>query len=471
MKFLTTRTALTAAMLMTTAAVHADTASFADGVGGYTGATDIYIPRVNGASGAGPTTALATDNPPVDELWIDQDGTNGVAYGAIIYQFADVFGAGAGQVDLGAEIVSASLSLSSGVSSGSAGTNSDPRVHGLLGPTSVSTTFEDLSGISSGDQLLAGSYLYPKGSGGLLTPWTDFRDGHAGATTEDYDVTSYIRSISSGDVAASNLALLATNNGTDGWQLFTSIALTEANRPTLTIEYNNARIQQTSVLNSGSATIVELGNQGADTTTVKTSGGVGVDNALDQADDPDGLLEQHFEQGLIKFDLNSVLPSGADLQQARLVLTTAIASNAQSGDNNNVDGGMNVRQMLVDWDTTTLPSELGSQFGVQVSEGEASTAYVDMNGNFFDGSSVGNAGFDSIAQGEEFVFDVTGIVQNWLDGENNYGFVVSKLDNDGWQFEAGDVALYLDYTTAVPEPSSLALLGLGALLIARRRRG
>lgn len=470
--------------LLTAPFAHAATSvSFVDNVGGYTGATDIYIPRATAIGGA-PATATATDSIFVDQLFIDHDSAGGTTYGAVIYQFADVFGAGAGQVDLGYEIVSASLRLQSGTS-GSADTTSDPRVYGITGPTSVSTTYEDLSGFNPTQQGAdTNSYIYSSGSS-LITPWQSFVDSHGDDVAVNYDVSQYIRSVSAGSVAPENLALLATNTSTNGWQLATSISADASRRPTLEITYDASRVQNSVVLGSGQAIIAELGNQGDDVTTPKTSGGIGIDYALDQeADpalpdeiiDPTGALEQHLEQGLIKFDLAGVLPGNAVLQQARLVTPTATVSNAQSGDTNNSDGGITVRQVLVDWDLEanatlpTLPSEFGSEFGIQVSEGEADAAFVDLSGNFLDGSSVGNAGFDSLSQGEEAVFDVTDIVQAWLDGEENYGFVISKIDEDGWQFEASGVELQLDFTTPVPEPGSLALLGLGAVLISARRR-
>ncbi|MEM6258805.1 MAG: PEP-CTERM sorting domain-containing protein [Planctomycetota bacterium] len=492
---------VTGALLLAPAVHAATSVSFTDNVGGYTGATDIYIPRAfempdTPASGAPfvpglPATAIATDNIFVDQLFIDQDGAGGTTYGAVIYKFADVFGTGAGQVGLGYEIISASLSITTG-SSGSSGTNGDPRVHGITGPVSKDTTYEALSGFDPTAQSLDRStYIYASGSP-LLTPWQSFVDGHGRGTetapgsgvytgeTVAYDVSQYIRTVSAGIVSPENLALLATNNSTDGWQLTTSIAADPTKRPTLEITYDASRIQNSVVLGSSQAVIAQVGDQSGgqavDSTAGLTTGQLSIDNALDQADDPNGTLEQHFEQGLIEFDIASAIPNNGVLQQARLILPTAIASNAQSGDTNNDDAGISIRQMLVDWDLLTdatlptLPSEFGSQAGIQVSEGEASAAFVDLNGNFLDGSSVGNAGFDALSQGEEAVFDVTLIVQNWLDGDENYGFVVSKLDNDGWQIDVEGIELQLDFTTPVPEPGSLALLGLGAALISARRR-
>jgi hypothetical protein len=448
----------------------AATLSFTQGVGGYNSGTDIYVAREATTNAAAPTEPT-TDSVTLEEIWIDQDGTGIGSYGAVIYKFSDVFGSGAGQIGVGSEIVSASLSLSSGTTSAYADTSGDPRVFGALSATSVATTFQDLSGLD-GTAQSTGGYLHGTQSG-FLTPWQSFFDGHGNAETLDYDVTGYLRAVSAGNVLAENLALVATNNSTNGWQLFTNIAADTAKRPTLNIEYSAARTQHTAILDSGYATVVQLGGQGANTIEVKTSGNVSVDGTTDSFTPND--------QAIIKFDITSEVPAGAALQQARLVTVTGTGAGA-SGDTNNIDAGITVRQILVDWDVNdldaakpTLPLEFGTEFGIQNTEGEASNAYVDMNGNFLDGTKVSNLGFDSLAVGEEYVFDVTEIVQDWIDNGNNYGFVLTKYDSDGWAFEASTVQLQLDYTTAssVPEPTSALLAGVGLLgccLAGRRRR-
>jgi len=202
---------------------------------------------------------------------------------------------------------------------------------------------------------------------------------------------------------------------------------------------------------------VQLGSQGADTTTQLTSGEVGVDGLSSTGEPPNN-------QAIVKFDLASALPAGAELQSARLVTVTG-GGLAAATDINNVDAGVSVRQILVDWDLDsadatlpTLPSEFGASFGIQDSEGEASSGYVDTNGMLFDGTRIANQGFDALNVGEEFVFDVTGIVENWLGGQANYGFVINKKNTDGWAFNVDDVQLQLDYTVvAVPEPSAIPL--------------
>ncbi len=248
------------------------------------------------------------------------------------------------------------------------------------------------------------------------------------------------------------------------------------------IEFATARTQQSTVLDSSRATIAQLGSQwggelndpAGDITLQVNTGDVGIDGTEATGQFPNN-------QGLIRFDLTGILPAGAILQQARLVTVTG-GGNAASNDTNNISAGIAVRQMLVDWDLdatdatlATLPSEFGTTWGIQDSEGEASSRFVDMNGNFFDGTSRSNAGFDALDVGEEYVFDVTGIVENWLDGDANYGFVINKRGTDGWAFAASGVQLQLDYTTAVvPEPTSLALtslafIGIGTLLRLRAK--
>jgi len=432
------------------------------------GGSEIYVARDQMTNGVAPS-ATTTGSFSGSEAWIDQDGSG--SFGAAVYKFANVFGSGASQVPAGSRIVSATLGLTTG-SSGSAGTLGDPRVHGATGPISTSVTFEQLSGLTPAEQGAAG-YLYGFG-GGPLTAWQSYADGQGNAETIPYDVSGYLRMVSAGVVSAADLALVATNNSTDGWQLWTQNASVAGNRPTLSIEYDTTRQQGVTTLGSDKATFVQLGSQGADTTELRTDS-AGVDGI-----DETGVTPN--DQAIIKFDLAAALPDGAQLQSARLVAVTGSGVSA-SDDTNNVDAGIAVRQILVDWDLDstdatlpTLPSEFGSIPGIQDSEGEASGGFVDMNGNLFDDTKIANRGFDAINVGEEFVFDVTGIVENWLDGDANYGFIINKKNTDGWYFNVDDVQLQLDYTTpvAVPEPGSLSLaaaaLAIAAAAGIRQRR-
>lgn len=454
--------------------VHAATLQFRDD-GSYTGLTEIYIAR-DALIGGGTPLDPSTDSYALDQVWLDQNGAGSNTFGLAVYDFDNIFGGATGQVPLGFEIVSASLSIHTGTS-GTAGTLNDPRVFGAALPINVSTTYQDLSGHDATQQ--ASEYLYGTESG-YLTAVQEFWDGHNANIAQSFDVTQYVRAVTAGDIPVNNFALAVTNIGTDGYQLFTSNASSPGSRPTLTIEYDTSRYQHVQTLDSNDAQIVQMARAGADQAFAVTSGTVWLDGGDSVANDPNGDVV--LDQALVRFDLANVLPAGAVLQEARLIAVTADASGfGPSGDTNNVDAGIAVRQMLVDWDLDpsatlpTLPSEFGSTFGIQWTEGEASgnltEGYVDMNGNFFDGTSITNKGLDSLLAGEEYAFDVTDIVQNWIDGDPNYGFLLHKLSTDGWGINAQDVQLQLSYTTIIPEPASMILLAAGCTaLLGRRRR-
>lgn len=80
----------------------------------------------------------------------------------------------------------------------------------------------------------------------------------------------------------------------------------------------------------------------------------------------------------------------------------------------------------------------------------------------------------------QVAFDVTAIVNDWVDGDNTVFAIAITAKNDPQTGNGGSGYLHgflnnsanpgSTFLTIVPEPSSFALLGLGALFVARRRR-
>ncbi|MFI4860982.1 MAG: DNRLRE domain-containing protein [Phycisphaerales bacterium JB063] len=179
------------------------------------------------------------------------------------------------------------------------------------------------------------------------------------------------------------------------------------------------------------------------------------------------------QQGLLQFvGLENMLVPGGTINSATLQLTVPSDITFSDGETNAV------HQMLVAWEETdtygSAPWAGGATPQIDLDDVEAaSIAVADSNAFATD---------DIIPQGAVLTFDVTSIVQAWADGEANYGFLFQSLglagggglfmassEYDGADGEAARPTLIID-GDVVPEPGSLALLGLGGLAILRRRR-
>ncbi len=112
----------------------------------------------------------------------------------------------------------------------------------------------------------------------------------------------------------------------------------------------------------------------------------------------------------------------------------------------------------------------------------AGTPGLSSPGTDYVATPVASLAFDAQAAGTQLVFNLTSagvaIVANWVDNPSQNGGFLLRLDgpqdqnrNDGiWSAEAPTLSDRPLLTVALPEPTTPALLGAGALLLARRRR-
>jgi autotransporter-associated beta strand protein len=122
--------------------------------------------------------------------------------------------------------------------------------------------------------------------------------------------------------------------------------------------------------------------------------------------------------GLIRFDdvigtNPGQVPAGTTIQSATLSLYTTTASYANSG------GPYSVHQLLVPVDDSSNWNDPFGGNGPDETAGEIGPA-VDA--------------FTGMGYGERSSVNVTDIVQNWSDGQANYGFNIKPGTSDGWNF-------------------------------------
>ncbi len=164
--------------------------------------------------------------------------------------------------------------------------------------------------------------------------------------------------------------------------------------------------------------------------------------------------------GLIRFDDifgsgPNQIPLGSSIISATLTLNVAGGTSADSA---------SVHRMLVSWLETDTWNSWDGGDGVDTDNVEALVAHDDEIG-------------PPIGLGIHTV-DVKTTVQAWSDGTaTNFGWAIlhDPASHDGWRFDSSEVGLsgmppILSIT--IPEPATLSLVavGIGTLLMRRRRR-
>ncbi|MBN2376935.1 MAG: DNRLRE domain-containing protein [Sedimentisphaerales bacterium] len=133
------------------------------------------------------------------------------------------------------------------------------------------------------------------------------------------------------------------------------------------------------------------------------------------------------QQGLLKFDEmfedeGGPIPRGAVIYSATLTMHTPTDVAYAEGEANAV------YKMLVDWSESdaygAVPWEGGATRQIDLDDVEAGSTAVDDCTDYTDTSNV-------IPKGTTMTFDVTSAVQDWANGDSNYGFLFQSLGQAG----------------------------------------
>ncbi|MEL6576306.1 MAG: DNRLRE domain-containing protein [Pseudomonadota bacterium] len=248
-----------------------------------------------------------------------------------------------------------------------------------------------------------------------------------------FDVTQLVRDWQAGD-AVNGVAFF--NDSSDGWDFDGDDTGSGGTGPILSVDYvmgdlvslTGAQTNQLDEANPDTAfpnlpdVVVDLDNGGFET------------------------------QALVTFDGLDNLPSDRALEIATLEFYT----------NSTTDGLVAVFQLLSEFDENTT----WNSFGNGVTPGADTTLFP---------ADVLFAPEDE----QRAIFDVTAIVQAWLDGDAPLGFALLIDSIDGWDFD-GDASgaggfgptLNLVFAAEVPLPASALLLlgGMAGLVVCRRQK-
>lgn len=407
------------------------TVTFQQGVNGYADAQDIRISMTatrdgtNGNSVGNYTIdGWRTDDPDTPEIESDSPDEQS------LMSFANIFGAGAGQIPLGATILEASLTNKT-FDTGTTPVSPGPwGVARLMQPFTTATRYADFPS-SNGNPLLPsrgawfedGYASRPVGAFGGLS--ATLPGGPTGTRVlggvADADVFPIVQQWSNGAPNHGFVIQAGWTGQTDGWGFFTTGAATVANRPKLSVTYTTDPIGITTFQRDQNGytgdTVARLDSGGdlngsGDDVTIDgsvSSGAYYIDGATGSGGVFSGLLKF---TGVFGANAGQA-PADKPVEKAWLVLTTGL------GDDQRSPGPFSVHPMLREWDVTSLYTNFGATPGFQEADGDIG-AVLDSN-------------FGATNGGESW-FDVTAYMEGIRNGVNDedLGFALLPNTGDGW---------------------------------------
>jgi len=420
--------------------------SFQQNVDGYTDGFQIRIsgdvnnPARDGTNGNTSTSYL------IDGFQTDDPLTTTIeAYSPDeqdLIRFANIFGAGAGKIPLGATILDAKLTYTTATT-----TNAESPgpfgVSALLQPFTAATRYTDFPSSNS-------NALLKNSRGAWFRDGADQEIGHpyslrpvgafAGpnSSTAPLTGTNVLNGVTSANVRQivqhwSNDSTGENNYGmvvhagftgqTNGWGFWTNGNATPSNRPKLSVTYTTDPI---------AVNVFQRGLNGYSGGTVaRISSGADYVSSLDDVtingDEQTGsfYIDESEATGtgnrfrtLFKFtglfgEATGQAPADKPVAKAWLVLTTGL------NDDNRSPGPFSVHKMLRDWDVTTTYGQFGAVPGLQEADGDIGPAIDTVYGSI---------------NGQETSFDVTSYVENLRRNplDPDFGLAVAPYTNDGW---------------------------------------
>jgi len=325
----------------------------------------------------------------------------------------------------------------------------------------------------------AGSYTANVKNMGGANRNDAFTDG----SKPQIDVSSLARQWQSGAIANNGIQLNAREgyNATyPDYLMYSSDHATADNRPQLIIDYiepdtytvgyhrfeRGARmLQGTSVFED---TVIE--NSPTNYASETSTGTLQLQNPATPPRPRRGLIKILMTEP----SLADLAPTGTPLDSEPVQLVSArLEFNIMGGANR---GSLRLATAAQDW-TDTVATGAGGTSGNGLATATTEWAQAwDVPLTNYD-TNLGYFSYDPAFQAGTQSFDITSIVQSYIDGGDNFGFIFegnisygSQWGLTGYSFAHMQPTLVLEVlTVAVPEPASAVLLAAGLLALVRRR--